>query len=78
LGIPAFVLYRFLGLKNIVGYLLGGAAVGLVTAFLIFRFIVNWSVASGDYGWCALAGAISALMFWLIVYGSRRTLDSVQ
>jgi hypothetical protein len=72
-GIPAFFLFRFLGFNGVIVHLLAGAAIGLVVSLFIFQVVVSWSVARGDYAWCAVAGGISALMFWLIAHGFVNT-----
>ena len=68
-GLPAFFLFRFLGFKGVMVHLLAGATIGLVVSLFVFRVVVGWSVASGDYAWCVVAGAMSALVFWLFAHG---------
>jgi hypothetical protein len=66
-GIPLFFLFRLLGLKSVAAYLVGGTTIGLVTALVVTKLLVSWSVASGDFVWCGIGGAGSALVFWSIV-----------
>ena len=66
-GIPLFFIFRLLGLKNVASYVLGGTTIALVTALIVTKVLVSWSVASGDFVWCGIAGAGSALVFWWIV-----------
>jgi hypothetical protein len=68
IGLPAFLIYRKLGWERLVCYSTGGAAMGLLTALLLFNFAISWSVNSVDYVWCALAGAVSATFFWVALY----------
>ncbi len=70
-GIPAFVLFRFLHFENVVAYVFCGAAIGTAMALFVSKFVVIWNVASSDYIWCAIAGGVSALVFWLIIHGFR-------
>ena len=71
LGIPAFLLFRRLGLNHLLFYVLGGAAIGLITALVILGLLTSWSVLLGDYVWCSVAGALSASMFWMILFGLK-------
>jgi hypothetical protein len=68
IGLPAFLIYRRLGWERLICYSTGGAALGLLTALLLFNFAISWSVNSVDYVWSALAGAVSATFFWVTLY----------
>jgi hypothetical protein len=71
LGIPAFLLFRRWGWNHALFYVLGGAIIGLITALVIFGLLTGWSVLPGDYGWCSVAGGLSALVFWTILFGIK-------
>jgi hypothetical protein len=62
-GVPAFLIYRALKWTNIFLFALGGALIGIIVSLPIY-----WE-ERGEYVWCALAGAVSALVFRIIVYG---------
>src|SRR5689334_16250255 len=68
LGLPAFFLYCSKGWSNPVLYVLGGMAIGLLCAWVILGYGVSWQVDSVDYLWCVMAGGVSAIVFWLIIY----------
>ena len=72
-GLPLFFLFRLLSWNNVAAYLVGGTTIGLVVAQIVTKLLVSWEVASGDYAWCAIAGAGSALVFWSIVRGAPTT-----
>src|SRR5215475_9974391 len=44
IGLPAFLIYRRLGWERLIYYSAGGAAIGLLTAFLIINFTISRSV----------------------------------
>jgi hypothetical protein len=67
IGIPAFLLFRFFNWNGFVVYCCGGALIALLAMFLISKLFITWSVPGGDFAWCMVAGAISALAFRLIV-----------
>jgi hypothetical protein len=69
LGIPMFFVFRALRWTNVLAYILGGALMGLVTSSVVFGLLINWTVGVGVFVWCAVAGAWSASVFWLVVYG---------
>jgi hypothetical protein len=63
-GVPAFFIYRALKWTNIFLFVLGGALIGLIFSLPVFdEYAVDGRV------WGAVAGALSALMFRIIVYG---------
>jgi hypothetical protein len=68
IGLPAFLIYKRLGWDRLICYSTGGAALGLLTAFLLFTFAISWPVNTADYVWCALAGAVSATFFWVAIF----------
>jgi len=69
LGIPAFLLFRAFAWKSLVAYIFGGGFIGLITASVVFKLWISWTVASSDFVSCVVAGALSALIFWLILHG---------
>jgi hypothetical protein len=71
LGIPAFLMFRYLGWKNAFAFILGGMIIGFATALIVFQFFTDWSVLRGDYVWCAVAGGSSAFVFWVVLYGFK-------
>ena len=64
-----FFVFRALKWANVLPYILGGALIGLVTASIIFGLLISWTVGAGVFVWCAVAGAWSASVFWLVVHG---------
>ena len=75
LGLPMFLLSRSLGWKNVFAYILGGATVGLIEAlFLLGLFSRNMGL---EFLLCPIAGGLSALLFWLILYGIKYDEKSV-
>lgn len=66
LGLPLFLLFQLWGLKNGVIYFLGGALIGTLTAQ-----IIDGKMSWQDYEICGLAGALSATVFWGIVFGQK-------
>ena len=70
-GIPAYFLFRALRWNNALLFVLGGAVIGLIVSFLL----LNWHPAAGFFWfwfaeklWCTLAGALSALVFRMILF----------
>ena len=70
-GIPLLFLFQRLRWKNPFYFIVGGALIGLVTSLVIIGLLISWTVSKGDYGWSAVAGAFSALVFWVILYGFK-------
>jgi hypothetical protein len=70
-GIPMLFLFRRLRWKNPFLFIVGGVLIGFVTALLVFSLLTSWTVLKGDYAWSAIAGAFSALVFWVILYGFK-------
>jgi hypothetical protein len=64
LGLPAFLVYRALRWTNPFLFVFGGALIGYVVSLFIFE---GYRVK--EHLWCALAAALSALVFRIIVYG---------
>ena len=63
-GVPAFFIYRALKWTNIFLFILGGASIGFIMSVPFFgQYRVE------GYIWCAFAGALSALVFRIILYG---------
>jgi len=67
IGLPTFLIYRFLNWKSLIAFCCGGALVAILADLLISRLFISWRVSGGDFGWSMLAGAISALAFRLIL-----------
>ena len=65
-GVPVFLLYRFFNWKSFVAYGISGAMIGLIAMLVVSRIFIVWSVASGDFLWCVVAGVVSALAFRLV------------
>ena len=63
LGVPAFLVYRALKWTNIFLFVLGGALIGIIVSLPIY-----WD-ERGEYLWCGVAGATSAFVFYVILYG---------
>jgi tetrahydromethanopterin S-methyltransferase subunit C len=62
-GIPAFFLFRAYRWTSVFVYVLVGALIGLLVSIII-NHPVSFDVPSLEYrGWCAAAGALSALQF---------------
>jgi hypothetical protein len=68
-GIPMLFLFRSLHWKNPFLFIGAGVLIGFVTALLVLGLLTSWTVLKGDYAWSAIAGAFSALVFWVILYG---------
>lgn len=67
-GLPAFLVFRALGLSTFPAYIIAGALFGLITTWLIAKFIFDWTIDPADYIWSAAAGASTGMMFSLIVF----------
>ena len=66
-GIPAYIVFRALRWTRLFSFLVGGACIGLVASLFIMGFPFDDSLDRlGERAWCALAGALSALMFRII------------
>ena len=72
-GIPAYFLYRALNLSHVVLFVLGGAVIGFIVSLFILESIpLAYFIQSlGGRSWFALAGALSALAFRMILFGLR-------
>jgi len=65
LGVPAFRLYQNRGLTSVKAYIIGGAAIGLVS-ILFWSTIFNFQMIPSFVGLFILAGVLSALTFRII------------
>jgi len=73
LGIPAHFLFRALRWSNVFLFVLGGAVIAFIFSFFVFEGYpadIFW-LRLGDRLWCVLAGALSALVFRMIVSNLR-------
>lgn len=68
LGLPTFLIFRALGCKNSIFYVLGGIAIGWATILILDKFTVGWETAPEDYLWGVISGGASSLVFWLIIF----------
>jgi hypothetical protein len=71
LGLPAYILSQIFGWNKLTAYLSGGAFIGLITALMCGLFF-SWGADLEFFIFCLIAGALSALVFWLILNGFRR------
>jgi len=69
-GVPAFFIYRALKWTNVFLFVLGGAIIGFVVTLFVFEsYTVEYFLQFLQVRvWCVLAGALSALMFRLILF----------
>ena len=65
-GLPAVLTLQCLGCNTTFAYVLAGAMAGLLTGTFL-GFLVPWSVPNTDYVAFAVLGALSGLVFGLIV-----------
>jgi hypothetical protein len=75
-GVPAFFLFRALRWSHTLLFVLGGAVIGFIVSFFILESYsaeVFWNTLGGRL-WCALAGALSALVFRLILKAKNKHL----
>ena len=70
-GTPIVILFKILKLENIFTSILSGGIVGMITAFFISKLNLSISADFLDYLVCIVAGAMSGLVFWLILYGFK-------
>jgi hypothetical protein len=61
-GMPAFLIYRYFRIRNVLWFAFGGAAIGLIFPSLIFA-----SNRTSELLLCAAAGGLSALTFRLLL-----------
>jgi ABC-type spermidine/putrescine transport system permease subunit II len=74
LGIPAFFWLRSSRWRGKLVASLCGAAMGFIIAIILFGLVPGWTVRDLVVGYSAyaLVGAICALTFWLVSYGTER------
>jgi hypothetical protein len=73
LGIPAYFLFRALKWSNVLLFVLGGAVIAFIFSFFIFEGYpanIFW-IRLDDRLWCVLAGALSALVFRMILFNLK-------
>jgi len=70
-GVPMFWFYKALGWRHVVAYVLGGALVGALAGSLLWWW---WGAGATRhyFVFCPAVWALSALAFWLVLYGGRR------
>jgi hypothetical protein len=71
LGIPAFIVSNLFRWESLSVYLSVGAGIGLITA-LLSGLLFSWGMEGEFFILCLMAGALSALVFWLILNGFKR------
>ena len=69
-GVPAFFIYRALKWTNVFLFVLGGAIIGFVVTLFVFEsYTVEYFLQFLQVRvWCVVAGALSALVFRLILF----------
>ena len=69
-GIPAYFIYRALGWSHVALFILGGAVIGFVVSLFIMESIplAYFIQRLGERFWFAFAGALSALVFRMILW----------
>jgi hypothetical protein len=73
LGIPAFFFYRELKWTNVFLFILGGAVIGFIVSLFLFESypLEYFLQFLEERIWCVVAGALSALVFRLILFGLK-------
>lgn len=76
LGVPAFVVFRYLDWNQLWKYVIGGATIGVVASFMLLGIPLEYQPSSAyllsvllQYFMFPLGGAIGGATFWKVAVG---------